>query len=131
MLSKHSMVFYSSTLEVALCKKKIFLKRPLQWKVHTTDMYEWSMSSIKVWLLICLLSLANSLFLSALTTSVSPLSNKRISHENLSIKDISYQWQVFPLQYKCFITSDSHHIFCYIWRHKNILIITRWWNPPF
>ena len=25
---------------------------------------------------------------------------------------------------KCFLTSDSHHIFCYIWKHKNNLIIT-------
>ena len=126
-IKHHSMLFYSSTLEVALCKKKkTFLKTPLQWWVHTTDMYEWSMSSIKVWLSICLLLLANSLLLSALKTSVSPLSKKSISHENLSIKDIpiSYQQQVFPLQ--VFHNIRLITFFCYIWKHKNILIITIW-----
>ena len=36
-----------------------------------------------------------------------------------------------PWKLKCFITLDSHHIFCYIWKHTNMLIITIWWNPPF
>ena len=55
--------------------------------------------------------LANSLFLSALKTSVSYLSRKRISHEHSNIKDISYQKQVFH----CFRNIRfSSHFFCYI-----------------
>ena len=59
-------------------------------------MFEWSMSSIKVWMSVYFLFLANSLFLPALKTFVSLLSKKSISHEHL-ILDISYQQQVFPL----------------------------------
>ena len=57
-------------------------------------MFEWSMSSIKVWLSVCFSIRANNLFLSALKTSVSSLSKKSISHEHLNIKDISYQQTV-------------------------------------
>ena len=57
--------------------------------------------------------LANSLFLAALKGSVSPLSKKSISHENLNIKDIfTTNNRVFSLevfQYQIFIT-----IFYYI-----------------
>ena len=55
--------------------------------------------------------LANSLFLSALKTSVSYLSKKRISQEHSNINDISYQKQVFPLfhNHQILIT-----FFCYI-----------------
>ena len=43
--------------------------------------------------------LANSLFLAALKGSVSPLSKKSISHENLNIKDIfATNNRVFPLE---------------------------------
>ena len=49
-------------------------------------MYEWNMSSIKVWLQFAFYYLQNSLILSALETSVSPLSKKSISHENLRKK---------------------------------------------
>ena len=79
-------LFYSSTLEGALCTQNlkfiafssflghkdqqrtttfipsIFRKTPLLWQVYTTNMYEWSMSSIKAGLLICDSLLANSLF---------------------------------------------------------------------
>ena len=78
--------------------KNIFHERHLySGKVHTTDMFEWSMSSIKVWLSVWFSFLANSLFLPASKTSVSLLSKKSISNEYLNIKDISYQQQVFPL----------------------------------
>ena len=53
-------------------------------------MFQWSMSSIEVWLSVCFSLLANSLFLSALKTSVSSLWKKSISHEHLKIKDISF-----------------------------------------
>ena len=58
--------------------------------------------------------LANSLFLAALKGSVSPLSKKSISHENLNVKDI------FTTNNRVFsIGSVSYHqilitIFCYI-----------------
>ena len=41
--------------------QKIFLKTPLQWQVHTTDMFEWNMSGTEVWLSIFSSLLANSL----------------------------------------------------------------------
>ena len=77
-------------------------------------MSEKSMSSIKVIVnfSIYFSLLANSLFLSALKTSVSLLSKKSISHEHLNITDISYQQQVFPL---------FHNISFYIWKNKKIL----------
>ena len=91
-------------------------------------MYEWSMSSIKVWLSISLWLLANSLFLSALKTPVSPLSKKSISHDNLSITDIpvNYQQQVFPLQVfhnirlssNFFVTFESIRIFSSLQYHE-------------
>ena len=58
--------------------------------------------------------LANSLFLAALKGSVSPLSKKSISHENVNVKDIftTNNRVFFPLEvfhYQILIT-----IFCYI-----------------
>ena len=107
----HSMVFYSSTMEVALCKeKKTSLKTPLQWQVHITDIYEWSMSSSLIVNLTVNLPFitCKQLISISFKTSVSPLSKKSISHENLSIKDISYQQQVFSLQVFHIIRFSSH-----------------------
>ena len=54
--------------------------------------------------------LANSLFLAALKGSVSPLSKKSISHENLNIKDIiHYKQQGFSIG--SVSLSDFHHNF--------------------
>ena len=96
----HSIVFYSSTLEVALCKinKKLFKDTPTMVVTH------------KHWGMIVNLPfiLANSLFLSAFKTSVSPLSKKNISRANVNIKDISYQQHVFPLQVFHNIRFSSH-----------------------
>ena len=55
-------------------------------------------------------------------TSVSPLSKESISHENLSIKDISVSYRQILITFFCYR---------YIWKHKNILIITICWNPSF
>ena len=78
--------------------KRIFLRHLYNGRYTvTTDMFEWSMSNIKVWLSVCFSFLANSLFLSALITSVSLLSKISISPEHLNIAGISYQQQVFPL----------------------------------
>ena len=65
-------------------------------KVGTQNWHVW-VTSIKVWLSICFSLLANSSFLSALKTSVSLLSEKSISHEQVKKKDMSYQQQFFPL----------------------------------
>ena len=64
--------------------------------------------------------LANSLFLAALKGSVSPLSKKSISHENLNIKDIfTTNNRVFPLEVfhtirfssQFFVTFESIRVF--------------------
>ena len=81
-------------------------------------MYEWSMSSIKVSMSIYFSLLTNNLFLLVLKTSVSPLPEKGVFHENFNIKDIRYQQQVFHC--KNFIRSDSRHIFLYLWKYKYI-----------
>ena len=60
-------------------------------------MLELGMWSITVWLSICFSLLANSLYLSALKTSVSSLSRKSISHEHLHITDVSCWQKVFQL----------------------------------
>ena len=65
-------------------------------KVGKQNWHVW-VTSIKVWLSICFSLLANSSFLSALETSVSLLSEKSISHEQVKKKDMSYQQQFFPL----------------------------------
>ena len=105
MPNKHnSTVFYSSTLEIPcvhknwssvpliyffLAKKiykeqkpcpKILFKAPLQWYVHTTDMYEWSMSSIRYDCQFAFHYLQTAYFFENFSF-VSPVSKKGISHE--------------------------------------------------
>ena len=90
-------------------------------KVGTQNWHVW-VTSIKVWLSICFSLLANSSFLSALKTSVSLLSEKSISHEQVKKKT----WATRNSFFHCFITSDSDHIFfCYIWKHKIVITTTK------
>ena len=122
-----SMVFYSSIFEGALVHKNwssvplvAFLATKINKEQQPHHKYLY-MSSSKVWLSICSSLLANSLFLSALKTSVSLLSKKSISHGNLNIED--------NLPATGFSIVSKHQIlitffFCYIWKHKKILIIT-------
>ena len=83
-----------------------------------------AMSSIKVWLSIYFSLFASSLFLSALKTSISPLSKKSISQENFT-----YLGHKLPAAGSSIVSVSKHQVlvtlFCYIWKQKHILIMTK------
>ena len=91
----------------------------------------------KVWVSICFSLPANSLFLSALKTSISSLSKKSISHEHVNITGISYQQRVFPLFHnvrfssRVFVTFENIRKFESLQYneipHFNPFGFTHWW----
>ena len=104
----HSMVFYSSTLEVALCKKNLFKRHLYNGRYTQLTCMSEVCQALRYDCQFAFYCLQTTYFYQPKKTSVSPLSKKSISHENLSIKDISYQQQVFPLQVFHNIRFSSH-----------------------
>ena len=140
------MVFHSSTLEGAYIHKnwssvplpnflatkinkerrphqKIFFMKDISTMIGTHNWNVWVKHVKHRGMIVGLLFITCKQLISiSFETTVSSLSKKNISHEHLNIKDISYQRQVFPLFHN--IRFSSHFFFCYIWKHKKILIIT-------